>query len=382
MYSNFLLIPDSFKGTMSASEVCDILSDAIHEQIPSARVVSIPMADGGEGLTDTFLRLFGGEKIYAEVTGPLGVPVQGFFGLLPDGTGVLEMAAAAGLPLIKGETSPMTATTRGVGELLLHMMGLGVRQIIMGLGGSATTDGGIGMAAAMGWRFLDDDELELEPYALNLQKIRHIVAPERLPQITVSAACDVDNPLCGPTGAARVFGPQKGASNSQQEEPDHGLKNLAQIIEKDLGLSVESVPGSGAAGGLGAGVLTFLGGSLQSGIDLVLDAANVDQHMAQADIVITGEGRMDGQSVRGKVPYGVAVRAHKAGIPCLALCGSLGQGVEALYNIGITAMFSSISEPGDMEKIAVSCRQDYRHLANSVVRLLCKCSANQERKGM
>lgn len=370
MYSNFLLIPDSFKGTMSATEVCDILFDAIHEQIPSAHVVSIPMADGGEGLTDTFLRLFGGEKIYAEVTGPLGVPVQGFFGILPNGTGVLEMAAAAGLPLVKGEPSPMAATTRGVGELLLHMMGLGVQRIIMGLGGSATTDGGIGMAAAMGWRFLDDDGLEIEPYAFNLQKIRHITAPEHPLQITVSAACDVDNPLCGPTGAARVFGPQKGANDLQQEELDRGLRNLAQIIEKDLGLSVETVAGSGAAGGLGAGVLAFLGGTLQSGIDLVLNAANVDKHMAQADVVITGEGRMDGQSMRGKVPYGVAIRARKAGVPCIALCGSLGQNAEALHNIGITAMFSSVSEPGDMEKISLTCRQDYRLLANSVVRLL------------
>lgn len=366
----FLLAPDSFKGTMNSEEVCRIVADAILNHIPDAEIQTIPMADGGEGMTEAYLRLFGGERERCRVSGPLGEEMDVYYGLLPDGSAVAEMAICAGLPLMEGKLAPMHATTKGVGDLILCAQRRGIRRLLLGLGGSATNDGGIGMAGALGYRFFDAEGAAVEPVACNMGKIARIVPPECMPEMEVRAACDVDNPLCGENGASSVFGPQKGASGEDVAALDAGLKNLAAVIRRDLGVDVETVPGAGAAGGLGAGIMAFLRGKLMPGVELLLDAAEFDEKVAQCDLVITGEGRMDGQSVRGKVPVGVARRARAAGVPCVALCGSLGDGAEAVYPEGITAAFAAVRGCQDFETVKRTCREDMRVLADSVIRLI------------
>lgn len=370
MMKRFLLAPDSFKGTMSAQEVCDLLRRAITDEIPDAEIFALPMADGGEGLTDSCLRLLGGRRIETPVTGPLGKPVAGFYGLLEDGSAVIEMAAAAGLPLMGESRDPLRAGTRGVGELLLHARAMGAKRILLGLGGSATNDMGAGMAAALGWRFLDRDGREMEPLAENLGRVKRILPPEETWNLPVRAACDVKNPLLGEDGATAVYGPQKGVTPQTRPLLEAGLGNLSSLLEGMLGKNLRDVPGAGAAGGLGAGVIGFLGGQLQPGIDFLLDAADFDRRLQSADVVFTGEGRMDRQSLNGKVPMGVGLRCQRAGVKCIALCGSLGDGAEELSRVGVNAAFSAVRSCCDFEQVRKTCRQDLYHLARSVVRLM------------
>jgi glycerate kinase len=266
---------------------------------------------------------------------------------------------------------PLHATTKGVGELIKHAAAKGSDHILMGIGGSATNDGGIGMAASLGYRFLNEDGAELVPLAINLGKIRHIEQPDTLPDVAVTVACDVDNPLCGPHGAAYTFGRQKGADDAMLAELDAGLKNLASVIRSDLGVDVLDLPGAGAAGGLGAGLSAFLSARLVPGIDLILDAAHFDDMIKGTDIVFTGEGRIDWQSVHGKVPVGVARRAKAQSIPCVALCGAIGENMEKVYDYGITAAFSAVRGAMDFEEIKRTCREDLRMLAVAVMRLMC-----------
>lgn len=368
--SNFILAPDSFKGTLSAEKLCDIMEKAIRAHLPDAGIVKVPMSDGGEGLVDSFLRIRKGTRIQTTVKGPYFEPVFCEYGILEDGTAIIEMASCAGLPLVCGREDPSRTTTYGVGELILHAAGHGARRIILGLGGSATNDGGIGMASALGYRFLDQDGRPVTPVGASLNAIRTIVPPETLPSIPVAAACDVSNPLCGPDGAAFTFGKQKGASPDMQAELDRGLKNLSDIIQRDLKLDVLMTPGAGAAGGMGAAVFAFLRGELKPGIQLILDAADFDSLLDRADYVITGEGRIDWQSVFGKVPVGVAERARKKGVPCFALCGSIGKDAEKVYEHGITAVFSSINRPASFQEIAQTSEEDFYFLADAFIRTL------------
>ncbi|MEN6419101.1 MAG: glycerate kinase [Clostridiaceae bacterium] len=366
----FVLAPDSFKGSLSANEICEIWSGAIQAHLPEAEIVRFPVADGGEGLVDAFLRVCGGERFTATVQNPLGEPVQAAYGILPNGSAVIEMASAAGLPMIAERKSPLIASTYGVGQLLLHAEARGVRQVILGLGGSATNDCGVGMAGALGYEFYDAAGDKVEPLANNMQKIVRILPPARKPALSVIAACDVDNPLYGPNGATYTYGAQKGATPEMQAELDAGLINMARVIERDLGVRVAEVPGAGAAGGLGAGVLAFLGGRLVPGIELLLDEAGFDEMLEGADLVFTGEGRIDWQSARGKVPVGVSRRAKKRGIPCVALCGSIGQGAEAVYDEGITAIFTSVNRAATFEEIKQTAGEDMRLLIDATIRLL------------
>ena len=365
-----LLAPDSFKGTMCAEAVCQVEREALLNVFPDAEIVSLPMADGGEGLTDVCLSLFGGERVPVRVTGPSGRPVDAYYGRLGNGSAVIEMAAAAGLPLTGGTLDPLHATTYGVGELIRHAVQAGARKILLGLGGSATNDMGVGMAAALGWRFYDQSGHPVEPLACNLARITCARLETPLPKITVQAACDVDNPLCGPQGATAVFGPQKGVTPDLLAGLDAAIAHLAGYLETLCGRALVQIPGAGAAGGMGAGVLCFLGGTLRPGVELILDAADFDRLLEGTDLVITGEGRLDGQSVRGKVPAGVARRCAAAGIPCLALCGSLGEGAEALYEMGITAMFSTLHRFTTLEEAQKTCRDDLAVLTRSAARLL------------
>ena len=362
-----ILAPDSFKGTMSAREICRILRREIGKLCPDAEVICVPMSDGGEGMSESYVSLIGGELKTKEVTGPLGWFVDAEYGILPDGTAVMEMASCSGLPLTKGDLQPLHATTWGVGELMMHILSQGSNRFLIGLGGSATNDGGIGMADALGYRFYDGNGVYLAPYAWNLSRVERIVPPKKMPVMTVTAACDVNNPLCGPRGAVAVFGPQKGLKPEQIGPHDEAMAHFAEVIRRELGRDVKDVPGAGAAGGLGAGMLAFVEAELKPGIQMLLDSVGFDAMLQGADLVITGEGRLDGQSLAGKVPVGVARRAKEAGVPCIALCGCIGPEAEQVLSCGIDAYYASSDGSRSFAAIQKTCREDLAALAARVL---------------
>ena len=338
-----VLVPDSFKGTMSSSHVIDIMKDVVLRHDPGCTVVSIPVADGGEGTVDAFLTALGGKRIPLFVQGPWGDDVESFYGILPDGTAVIEMAAAAGLPLAGDRLDPSRTTTYGVGELIVHVARNGSRRIVLGLGGSATNDAGCGAAAACGVRFLDCDGSSFIPVGGTLERIAHIDIgglDSCVRDAEIIAMRDIDNPFHGPSGAACVFSPQKGADDAMVERLDCALVHLASLVRSELGVDLQSIPGSGAAGGMGGGMLAFLGAHLRSGIETVLDVAGFDSVARDADMVFTGEGRLDGQSLRGKVVVGVAHRAKRLGIPVIAIVGDIGDDIACIYDEGVSGVFS------------------------------------------
>ena len=338
-----IVIPDSFKGTMSSAEICGVMRQAIERHYPQAQVCCIPVADGGEGSVDAFLEALGGEKIYVPAQGPYGEMVNAYYGLLPDGTAVVEMAAAAGLPLVGDNKHAEKTTTYGAGQLMLAAAKSGCRRLIVGLGGSATNDGGCGAAAAAGVKFYDADGRDFVPVGETLHKIARIdcgTLDNTLRDIEIITMCDIDNPLCGPQGAAAVFGPQKGADSACVAMLDAGLAHLAEVVRRDAGVAIANIPGAGAAGGMGAGMVAFFGSRLQMGIDTVLEAVRFDELLQEADLVLSGEGKIDTQSLRGKVVIGVARRAQKYGVPLVAVVGDIGDGIEAAYDCGICGIFS------------------------------------------
>lgn len=341
--NSFLFVPDSFKGNMPSAQVCGIMERVVLRHFPKAIVKSIPVADGGEGTVNCFLTALGGEKVTLPVKGPLFEEMEGFYGMLPNGVAVVEMAACAGLPLVKNHKNPLPTTTFGVGQLLLHAAQNGAHKVVLGLGGSCTNDGGCGAAAAAGVRFLDAEGREFVPVGQTLSQIARIdktgLSP-LLQKVEVIAMCDIDNPLFGQNGAAYVFGPQKGASPEEIPLLDEGLRHLAKVMQRDLGEDLSALKGGGAAGGMGAGAAAFLNARLQMGIRTVLDVLQFDNMVSTADIVFTGEGRIDEQSLRGKVVIGVARRAKKAGVPVVAFVGDIRDPVQAAYGEGVTAIFS------------------------------------------
>ena len=339
-----LLVPDSFKGTLSSRQVCQVMAGQLRRFFPQAQVKSIPVADGGEGSVEAFLAAAGGERRTRTVTGPFGEPVEAFYGILGDGrTAVIEMAACAGLPLAEGRLNPERATTYGVGELLLAAKEAGCTKAILGLGGSCTNDGGAGAAAALGAKFTRADGAAFVPSGGTLGEIAALdVSPvaQALQGMKLTAMCDIDNPLYGEAGAAAVFAPQKGADAAMVARLDAGLRHLGQVSARCLGRDFSHLPGAGAAGGLGFGMAAFCGAQLRMGIDAVLDAVGFDSLLPGTDMVFTGEGKIDSQSARGKVVSGVAVRCRKAGVPVVAVVGQIGQGFEEMYQQGLTAVFS------------------------------------------
>lgn len=339
-----LLVPDSFKGTLSSRQVCQVMAGQLRRFFPQAQVKSIPVADGGEGSVEAFLAAAGGERRTRTVTGPFGEPVEAFYGILGDGrTAVIEMAACAGLPLAEGRLNPERATTYGVGELLLAAKEAGCTKAILGLGGSCTNDGGAGAAAALGAKFTRADGAAFVPTGGTLGEIAALdVSPvaQALQGMVLTAMCDIDNPLYGEAGAAVVFAPQKGADAAMVARLDAGLRHLGQVSARCLGRDFSHLPGAGAAGGLGFGMAAFCGAQLRMGIDAVLDAVGFDSLLPGTDMVFTGEGKIDSQSARGKVVSGVAVRCRKAGVPVVAVVGQIGQGFEEMYQQGLTAVFS------------------------------------------
>ena len=339
-----LLVPDSFKGTLSSRQVCQVMAGQLRRFFPQAQVKSIPVADGGEGSVEAFLAAAGGERRTRTVTGPFGEPVDAFYGILGDGrTAVIEMAACAGLPLAEGRLNPERATTYGVGELLLAAKEAGCTKAILGLGGSCTNDGGAGAAAALGAKFTRADGAAFVPTGGTLGEIAALdVSPvaQALQGMELTAMCDIDNPLYGEAGAAAVFAPQKGADAAMVARLDAGLRHLGQVSARCLGRDFSHLPGAGAAGGLGFGMAAFCGAQLRMGIDAVLDAVGFDSLLPGTDMVFTGEGKIDSQSARGKVVSGVAARCRKAGVPVVAVVGQIGQGFEEMYQQGLTAVFS------------------------------------------
>ncbi len=358
-----VLAPDSFKGTLSSIEVCELLERAILEVAPGTHVVKVPVADGGEGTVDAFLAALGGMRVVVDVLDPLSRPVRAAYGILPDGTtAVVEVAAASGLPLVGPYPDPTHATTFGTGQLVRDALDRGCTRILLGLGGSATNDGGAGFAAALGVRLLDEWDEPVEPTGGGLaflSRIDRSGLDPRLATCELLVACDVDNPLCGPQGASAVFGPQKGATPEQVAQLDRTLSRYADLLMRDCSAEVRDLPGTGAAGGLAASLLAFFPRcTLVPGIRLLLDAVGFDALVADADLVVTGEGKMDGQSVRGKAPVGVAERAVRAGVPCVAVVGAVGEGWEAVLEHGIRAVFRTSREGASFEEILRTCRED------------------------
>lgn len=339
----WLLMPDSFKGTMSSAEICAIMQREIRSFYPQAQIRSVPIADGGEGTVDAFLAALGGKRVSLTVKGPHWEPVESFYGLLPDGTAVIEMAAAAGLPLAGENRRVDLATTYGVGQLIRDAVCAGCKKVVVGLGGSATNDGGTGAAAALGAVFRDAKGDAFFPVGGTLDQIASVdlsgVLPE-LAQVDLVAMCDIRNPFYGPEGAAVVFGPQKGADRAMVQQLDRNLQHLAGVIRSCLGKEIQTLPGAGAAGGLGGGLAAFLDAKMQMGIDAVLDTLHFEQLAADADLIFTGEGKLDVQSLQGKAVIGIARRAKKLGVPVIAVVGDIGDGIEAAYQQGVSAIFS------------------------------------------
>ena len=339
-----LLIPDSFKGTMSSAEICDIMERAILENYKDIDIVKIPVADGGEGSVDAFLAAMGGEKVKIKVKGPFFNEIDSFYGIIEGGkTAVIEMAAASGLPLVEGKANPSKTTTYGVGQLMEDALNKGCKKIIIGLGGSSTNDAGCGAAAALGVKFYDKDGKEFIPTGGTLKDVFRIDKSNLNPllkNVEIITMCDIDNPLYGENGAAYIFGPQKGADENMVKELDAGLRHIAGVIEKDMGEKIAGQKGAGAAGGMGAGMVAFFGSKLQMGIETVLDTVKFDELLSDADLVITGEGKIDHQSIRGKVVIGIAKRSKEKNVPLVAIVGDIGNGIDKAYELGVSGIFS------------------------------------------
>ena len=371
--AKYVLIPDSFKGTLSSADICRIASEEILRLEPEAEICAIPVADGGEGTVDAFLAAVGGTRAEVPCTGPCGQEIRGFYGLLPDGTAVVEMAAAAGLPLAGACRDPEKTTTYGVGQLMAHALSRGAKRLVLGLGGSATNDGGCGAAAALGAEFLDAEGRAFVPTGGTLTQIAHIRMEslrETLAGAEVTVMCDIDNPLCGPAGAAAVFGPQKGADAAMVARMDAGLRHLAEMLEKDVGMEVLTLAGGGSAGGFGAGAAAFFGGQLCMGIDVVLDLTDFDRKCRGASLVITGEGHLDSQSLRGKTVVGVARRARALGVPAAALVGGCETALDAVYAEGVSGVFPIHPALCTWPQAAARTEEDLRFTVGNLLRFM------------
>lgn len=324
--------------------ICGIMKEAVHKTYPDAAVESIPVADGGEGSVDCFLQALGGEKVWLPVKGPVFEEIDAFYGLIDSGkTAVIEMAACAGLPLMGDDKDPCITTTYGVGQLMMDAAARGVTKIIMGLGGSATNDGGCGAAAAAGIRFYNSEGEAFVPVGGSLHQIHRIDSSGKSPLlqgIEIVTMCDIDNPMFGLQGAAHIFAPQKGADEKTVLLLDEGLRHLSAVMHRDMDIDAAELPGSGAAGAMGAGMFAFFGARLEMGIQVVLDTVRFEELIRDADLILTGEGKIDSQSLRGKVVIGVARRAKPMGVPVVAVVGDIDDNIENAYEQGVSGIFS------------------------------------------
>lgn len=371
----FVLAPDSFKESMTAKEVCEAMERGIKKVDSSIRCIHVPMADGGEGTMQSLVDATGGMIHPLKVKGPLGNEVDAYYGITGDGnTGVLEMASASGIQLVTPEErNPMVTTTYGTGQLIKACLDHGVSKLLIGIGGSATNDGGAGVVQALGGKLLDGDGNELGFGGGELGRLARIDLSEfdpRIKDVQVEVACDVTNPLCGPTGSSNVFGPQKGATLEMIQQLDQNLSSYARIIYEQLGIDISEIAGAGAAGGLGAGLMVFLNGKLKRGIDLVIDYVGLEEIVKDADLVWTGEGSIDSQTSFGKTPLGVAIVAKKHHKPVVALAGRVGDGVEGLYEQGIDSIFGIVKGASTLAEALEHGQENIEKTAESITRFM------------
>ena len=350
----FLFASDSFKGTLSSEQTVRLLTKAAEEVFGEIEYSGVPVADGGEGTADAVVAAENGEWITAEVCGPMMEKITARYGRLDERRAVLEMAAASGLPLVPIEKrNPLYATSYGTGELIRHALDQGFTDISIAIGGSATNDGGMGCARALGVRFLDSEGRELEGRGEDLEKVSAIDVSNldhRISLSKITVMCDVTNPLCGPDGATWTFGAQKGATPEIQERLEAGMVNYRDVIRRQFGIDPDAIQGAGAAGGLGTALMVFLGGEMKSGIDTVLDLIDFDKRLEGTDLVVTGEGRTDWQSCFGKVMQGVGERAERKGVIAVGLSGSLGRDAAQIFNHGIASLMTTVDAPMPLEE--------------------------------
>ena len=368
-----VIAPDSFKESLSAAAVARAIEQGIKSALPQAHTICVPMADGGEGTLDAVLSVTGGQRREQVTTDALGRHRQAAWGWLPNQTAIIEMACAAGLEHIApSDRDPLKADTHGVGELIASALDAGARRIVLTAGGSATNDGGAGMLRALGMKFFDEDGQPLAPGGQALARLHRIDASgldPRLRQLEMVIATDVRNPLCGPNGASAIFGPQKGATPEMVQTLDQALAQFARITAQTTGSDRQNDAGAGAAGGLGFAAIAWMGASTRPGVDVVAELANLEEAIASADLVFTGEGRMDSQTLQGKTPWGVMRIAQAHDVPVIALAGSLGEGYQALYDAGLTAAFSLVNGPVDLQRALQQAAELLKARSTDIMRL-------------
>lgn len=370
-----VIAPDSFKGSCTAREAAEYIRRGVAEVFPDAEFTLLPIADGGEGTVDSLVAATGGRLVEVDSFDPLGRPIRAPYGILPDGTAVVETAAASGLTLVAAhERDALRASTYGTGLLIRRALERGARRIIIGLGGSATTDGGMGLARALGLRFLDADGAPLDDGGAELARLARIDVSDLMPEAASCRfvlACDVKNVLCGAEGAAYIFSPQKGASPAQVQQLDAALANYARVLKEQFGSDAALRPGSGAAGGLGCVFMAFFNAEVKPGIELVLDTIGFDKHVCDADLVITGEGRLDAQSAYGKVPCGVAERSKSMkNVPVVAIGGAIGDGADVLYFRGVDALASAVSRVSTLDEAMSATEQNLTQTSRRTAQLI------------
>jgi len=370
-----VVAPGSFKGSLTAFQVSDAIEKGFKRIFLDANIVKIPMADGGDGTLECLVKCTNGKRINKTVTGPLGKNVRAYYAVLGDEkTAVIETAASSGLKLLKTEEyNPMLTTTYGTGEMIKSALNKGFRKIIIGVGGSATNDAGTGMAQALGVKLLDSSEKNIPFGGIGLKKLDKIDISgidKRIAEAEIVGVCDVSNPLAGTHGAANVYSRQKGATPKMIKELDSYLEHFARIVKRDLGKDVREIPGAGAGGGMGAGLMVFLNAKLKPGAEIVAEKLKLSEHMKDADLVVTGEGSLDAQTIYGKTPIGVSKIAKKFGIPVIVITGQIGQGAEKLYNMGVDAMLSIAQGPISLDDSISNAENLIISASESVARLI------------
>lgn len=378
-----LFASDSFKGSLSSKQTIELLEKAAREVFGSCQCSGVAVADGGEGTTDAVICAENGEKIMVDVHGPLMEPTQAYYGKLDDHRAVIEMAAASGLPMVPPSLrNPLNTTSYGTGELIRHALEQGFDDISIAIGGSATNDGGMGCARALGVRFLDQSGQELEGRGKDLEKIASINISgldSRIKNTKITVMCDVTNPLCGKDGATYTFGRQKGGTPEILDCLERGMQNYRDVIYKEFGINADEIRGGGAAGGLGTALMVFLHGEMKSGIDTVLDLIEFDKRLEGVNLVVTGEGRTDWQSCFGKVMQGIGTRCRRYGIPAVGLCGSLGQGAHQIFDVGIGSLMTTVNAPMSLDEALQNAPELYYQGAVRMFRFL-KIGMDMERK--
>lgn len=373
-----VIIPDSFKGSLSSIEVCNIIKEKVNEFFPKCNAIMIPVADGGEGTVDTFVYSLKAEKVNLKVKNAFGEEIDVYYGRIKN-KAIIEVAQVVGLVSAEGREDPSITSTYGVGEIISHAIEHGCNEIFIGLGGSCTNDCGVGAASALGTVFKNKNEEEFIPVGKNLNEIEYIDISktlEKLKNCKVTAMCDIDNPMYGENGAAFVFAPQKGADENMVKMLDNNLRALSEKIKKNLNKDVSNIKGSGAAGAFGAGVCAFFNGELKSGIEIILDLIDFDNLISDADIIFTGEGQIDSQSLNGKVVIGISKRAKKQNIPVIVVAGSIGEGAEKAYDEGVSAIFSINQKAEDYSISRFKAKENLEKTIDSLLRYYDVISKN------